>query len=277
MSCSGAGHEAVQRHREVPEHLRGCNLRFGVVHSRFLHNACGLQSVGQTLGHLMVDCNQLGRKRVEQEARSGCPINAAVEAFGDSWSLLVLRDVMFGNRRYFRELLAGSEERIASNILADRLKRLVSAGLLTREDAGPGRRAAYSLTEASIQLVPVFAQLGEWGLRHRPDDEAAAGARRNARSGRPAAVGRAHGRATGHPPWDRSARTDRSQRHRTARRGIRRCKLKPSSHHLAPQNEHAMAGHPPVHRRHVPDTEPSSGIWQMAGHARKERPAYPAR
>ena len=105
---------------------------------------------------------------MEQEARSGCPVNAAVEAFGDSWSLLVLRDVMFGNRRYFRELLAGSEERIASNILADRLKRLVSAGLLTREDAGPGRRAAYSLTEASIQLVPVFAQLGEWGLRHRP-------------------------------------------------------------------------------------------------------------
>ena len=65
----------------------------------------------------MVDCNQLGRKSVEQEARSGCPVNAAVEAFGDSWSLLVLRDVMFGNRRYFRELLAGSEERIASNIL----------------------------------------------------------------------------------------------------------------------------------------------------------------
>ena len=102
-----------------------------------------------------------------EPARSGCPINAAVEAFGDRWSLLVLRDVMFGERRYFRELLAGSEEGIASNILADRLKRLVSAGLLTREDAGPGRRAAYSLTEASIRLVPVFAQLGEWGLHHR--------------------------------------------------------------------------------------------------------------
>jgi len=101
-------------------------------------------------------------------ARSGCPMNAAVETFGDSWSLLVLRDMTFGNRRYFRELLSGSEEGIASNILADRLKRLVNAGLLTREDAGPGRRAAYSLTEASIQLVPVFAQLGEWGLHHRP-------------------------------------------------------------------------------------------------------------
>jgi DNA-binding HxlR family transcriptional regulator len=103
-----------------------------------------------------------------ESARSGCPINAAVEAFGDRWSLLVLRDVMFGNRRHFRELLAGSEEGIASNILADRLKRLVNADLLTREDVGPGRRAAYSLTEASIQLVPVFAQLGEWGSHHRP-------------------------------------------------------------------------------------------------------------
>ena len=102
------------------------------------------------------------------EHRSGCPINLATEVLGDKWSLVVLRDLMFGDRRYFRELLHGSEEGIASNILANRLKRLVNAGLLTREDAGPGRRAAYSLTEASIQLVPVFAQVGDWGLRHRP-------------------------------------------------------------------------------------------------------------
>lgn len=99
--------------------------------------------------------------------RSGCPINAAVEAFGDRWSLLVLRDIMFGNRRHFRELQAGSEEGIASNILADRLKRLVADGLLTREDARPGQKAAYNLTEQAIQLVPVFAHLGAWSLRHR--------------------------------------------------------------------------------------------------------------
>lgn len=105
---------------------------------------------------------------MNNQPRSGCPINAAVEAFGDHWSLLVLRDVMFGNRRYFRELLAGSEEGIASNILANRLKRLVADGLLTREDSGPGRKAAYSLTEPAIELVPVFVQLGAWGLRHRP-------------------------------------------------------------------------------------------------------------
>jgi DNA-binding HxlR family transcriptional regulator len=109
---------------------------------------------------------------VAEAPRSGCPINAAVEAFGDRWSLLVLRDVMFGNRRHFRELYAGSEEGIASNILADRLKRLVRDDLLTRDDARPGQKATYSLTEQAIQLVPVFAQLGAWGLRHRPTTRA---------------------------------------------------------------------------------------------------------
>src|SRR5271165_4736212 len=106
------------------------------------------------------------------QPRSGCPINATIEAFGDRWSLLVLRDIVFGDRRYFRELQAGSEERIASNILADRLKRLLEVELLTREDTRAGQRARYSLTEPAIQLVPVFAQLGSWGLRHRPTSRA---------------------------------------------------------------------------------------------------------
>ncbi len=60
---------------------------------------------------------------------------------------------MFGNRRYFHKSLAGSEERIASNILADRLKRLVRTGLVTRDEAGPGRRAAYSLAKASTAAL----------------------------------------------------------------------------------------------------------------------------
>ena len=106
--------------------------------------------------------------RTASEPRSGCPINAAVEVIGDRWSLLVLRDVMFGNRRHFRVLEESSEEGIASNILADRLRRLVSAGLLMRADVGRGRRATYSLTEAAIELVLLLALLGEWGLRNRP-------------------------------------------------------------------------------------------------------------
>ncbi|GAA3845148.1 helix-turn-helix domain-containing protein [Sphaerisporangium flaviroseum] len=107
-----------------------------------------------------------------KEPRSECPINAAIEVFGDRWSLIVLRDIVFADRRYFRELQAGSIEGIASNILADRLKRLVTSGLLTREDTRAGQRARYSLTEPAIQLIPLFAQLGSWGLRHRPTSSA---------------------------------------------------------------------------------------------------------
>jgi DNA-binding HxlR family transcriptional regulator len=99
--------------------------------------------------------------------RSGCPINQAVEVLGDRWSLVVLRDVMFGDRHYFRELLATSVEGIASNILADRLRRLVAAGLLRRSaDDTHRQKIRYSLTEAGVQLVPVMAALGSWGRRH---------------------------------------------------------------------------------------------------------------
>ena len=82
------------------------------------------------------------------EPRSGCAINAAVEVIGDRWSLLVLRDIMFGNRRHFRVLQKQSEERIASNILADRSRRLVEDGLLTREvPAGVGARPIWTNCE----------------------------------------------------------------------------------------------------------------------------------
>jgi DNA-binding HxlR family transcriptional regulator len=74
---------------------------------------------------------------------------------------------MFGNRRHFRELLEYSDEGIASNILASRLKALVAGGLLTRDDALRGQRAAYSLTEAGIQTLPIMVALGSWGLAHR--------------------------------------------------------------------------------------------------------------
>ncbi|MFN3721303.1 MAG: winged helix-turn-helix transcriptional regulator [Rhizobium rhizophilum] len=104
--------------------------------------------------------------------RSGCPINLTLEVLGDRWSLIVIRDVMFGNRRHFRELLQNSEEGIASNILADRLKRLVAHGLLSRaDDPSHRQKGVYSLTEPSIQLVPMLAMMGAWGRRHRPVSE----------------------------------------------------------------------------------------------------------
>lgn len=104
--------------------------------------------------------------------RSGCPINLTLEMLGDRWSLIVIRDIMFGNRRHFRELLQQSEERIASNVLADRLKRLVEAGLLTRrDDPTHKQKAIYSLAEPAIELVPLLAHMGEWGCRHTPVTE----------------------------------------------------------------------------------------------------------
>ena len=71
---------------------------------------------------------------MDAEQRSGCPINLTLEVVGDKWSLLVIRDMIFGNRRHFRELLTRSEEGIASNILADRLKRLVEQGIISKAD-----------------------------------------------------------------------------------------------------------------------------------------------
>jgi DNA-binding HxlR family transcriptional regulator len=106
---------------------------------------------------------------MDQPHRSGCPINLTLETLGDRWSLIVIRDVMFGNRRHYRELLTRSEEGIASNILADRLKRLTEAGLLTRaDDPSHKQKGIYSLTEPAIQLVPLLAQMGAWGRRHTP-------------------------------------------------------------------------------------------------------------
>ncbi len=103
------------------------------------------------------------------EQRSGCPINLSLEIFGDRWSLIVIRDMMFGNRRHFRELLSQSEEGIASNILSARLKHLLDLGMITKaDDPTHKQKAIYSLTGKAIELVPVFAMLGAWGSRHLP-------------------------------------------------------------------------------------------------------------
>src|SRR3954464_8496281 len=97
------------------------------------------------------------------EPRSHCPINLSLEIFGDAWTLLVLRDVMFAGKRHFRELLQ-SDEGISTNILADRLKTLVERGVLTKKDDPTHKqKAIYSLTESGIALLPIVVQIGAWG------------------------------------------------------------------------------------------------------------------
>jgi DNA-binding HxlR family transcriptional regulator len=108
---------------------------------------------------------------MDDDHRSGCPINLSLEVFGDKWSLLILRDMTFGGKRHFRELLR-SEEGISSNILADRLKSLLDKGILTKaDDPTHKQKAIYSLTAMSIELVPIFAHLGAWGRRWLPVSE----------------------------------------------------------------------------------------------------------
>lgn len=104
---------------------------------------------------------------METEQKSGCPINLTLEALGDKWSLVVIRDMMFGNQRHFRDMMANSMEGIASNILASRLKRLTELGFISaRQDPTHKQKVVYSLTEKSIQLVPLLAVIGAWGIRH---------------------------------------------------------------------------------------------------------------
>jgi DNA-binding HxlR family transcriptional regulator len=106
------------------------------------------------------------------EQRSGCPINLTLEVVGDKWSLLVIRDMMFGNRRHFRELLTRSEEGISSNILADRLKTLLEQGIITwANDPSHKQKGIYSLTERGIELLPILAQMAGWGFKFLPVSE----------------------------------------------------------------------------------------------------------
>lgn len=96
-------------------------------------------------------------------SRSGCPINLATEVVGDRWSMIVLRDIIFGERRTFRDILTNSLEGIASNILADRLRKLIENGMLTAAaDPHHKQRTIYSLTEKSIALLPALVALGAW-------------------------------------------------------------------------------------------------------------------
>ena len=104
-------------------------------------------------------------------------IGEALTVLGDRWTLLILRDIVFEDRRYFRALLNGSAEGIATNILSDRLARLLEAAILTRGAAGRGQRARYSLTEAGIQTVPILLAFADWGRTWRPTEMSAGAVR----------------------------------------------------------------------------------------------------
>jgi len=103
-----------------------------------------------------------------QERRSDCPINYALETFGDTWSLLIIRDIVYFGKKTYGEFLE-SDERIATNILASRLALLEEKGILTkRPHPSDKRKDDYALTEKGLDLIPILFEMAIWGARHDP-------------------------------------------------------------------------------------------------------------
>ena len=102
--------------------------------------------------------------------RSGCPISIALEMLGDTWSLLVVRDLMFKGKQTYKDFLQGGEG-IATNILADRLRKLEAVGIVEkRADPSDARRSIYRLSAKGIDLAPVMVELVLWSARNEATD-----------------------------------------------------------------------------------------------------------
>jgi DNA-binding HxlR family transcriptional regulator len=111
-------------------------------------------------------------KKKKNKLRSHCPVNFGLEAFGDRWALLVLRDIVFRGKRTYGEFLK-SEEGFATNILASRLEHLIETGILQREtDEKDGRKDIYSLTEKGLDLIPLLFEMVLWSAKYDSRSEA---------------------------------------------------------------------------------------------------------
>jgi len=108
----------------------------------------------------------MAEKKPSFPRRSGCPLNASVEMLGDRWSLLIIRDMMVLGSRTYKEFL-NSHEKIATNVLADRLNRLESFGILSSQnDPSDRRKRIYLLTPKGIDLAPVLTEMVLWAAAH---------------------------------------------------------------------------------------------------------------
>lgn len=102
---------------------------------------------------------------------TGCLVAYGLGTFGDRWTLLVLRDMMLYGKRRYGEFLA-SDEQIATNILATRLKHLECEGIITKERDPENRRSfVYTLTQKGLDLAPVLLEIIRWSGRHTDANE----------------------------------------------------------------------------------------------------------
>jgi DNA-binding HxlR family transcriptional regulator len=105
-------------------------------------------------------------KRTRKPRRSSCPIATSLDIFGDRWSLLIIRDLLFTDHRRFSDF-ARADEEIATNVLTDRLELLECEGLIRRRpDPADGRKFVYDLTRKGFELAPVIVEMVIWAARH---------------------------------------------------------------------------------------------------------------
>ena len=111
-------------------------------------------------------CYPVNMKRVKR--RSDCPISFALDIFGDKWSLLIIRDLIFKGKVHYGDFLE-SDERIATNILADRLQTLEHFGIITKAtDTKLKNKIIYSLTKKGIDLLPMLIEMILWSSKYDP-------------------------------------------------------------------------------------------------------------
>jgi DNA-binding HxlR family transcriptional regulator len=109
---------------------------------------------------------------MKQRTPTICPIVYSLDIFGDKWSLVVLRDILIHNKRHFGEFLS-SAEKIASNILSNRLELLLEHGFLSQEP-DPANKSAivYVPTQKALELLPMMIEMMRWGMAHNPETPA---------------------------------------------------------------------------------------------------------
>ena len=104
----------------------------------------------------------------ELKQRSTCPISSSLDVLGDKWTLLILRDMVFAGKSAYGQFLQ-SAEKIATNVLADRLAVLESQGILTKTvGADKKSKFTYRLTEKGVDTVPIIVEFILWGNKHCP-------------------------------------------------------------------------------------------------------------
>jgi DNA-binding HxlR family transcriptional regulator len=109
-------------------------------------------------------------KKAGASRRSDCPLNVCLEIFGDRWSLLIVRDLLFKRRHEFKDYLA-AKEGIATNVLSDRLRRLEQCGIITKAaHPSDARKVDYRLSEKGLDLAPVLVEMVIWAIQHEKTD-----------------------------------------------------------------------------------------------------------